>query len=116
MRHTIRVMNATPILEPLPTHSHTCESRSDQVTEFAAVRSRLLGIASRVLGRSTDAEDIVQDAWLRWQSYDRAKVVDPTAFLVTTTARLAINAKQSAHARREFAADECVNERLDMSD
>ena len=68
---------------------------------FGEVRSRLMGIAYRILGSWSEAEDVVQDAWLRWQCYDRTTVVNPTAFLVTTTTRLAINAAQCARARRE---------------
>ncbi len=74
----------------------------DQATaEFVAVRRRLFGIAYRMLGSRTEAEDIVQETWLRWQNYDRSKVVDPAAFLATTTTRLCLNALQSARARRE---------------
>ena len=54
-----------------------------------------------MLTSATEAEDIVQDVWLRWQSCDRSTVRDPTAFLVTTTTRMCINELQSAHARRE---------------
>jgi RNA polymerase sigma-70 factor (ECF subfamily) len=70
---------------------------------FAGVRPRLYGIARRVLGNATDADDVVQDAWIRWQGTDRSQVRDPVGFLVTTTARLAITAGQSAYARRELA-------------
>ena len=74
----------------------------DQAAEvFVAVRGRLFGIAYRMLGSRTEAEDIVQDVWLRWQNYDRSTVADPAAFLATTTTRLCINALQSARARRE---------------
>ncbi|MFG6201072.1 sigma-70 family RNA polymerase sigma factor [Nonomuraea sp. JJY05] len=71
------------------------------VAVFAGVRPRLFGIAYRMLASATEAEDLVQDVWLRWQAYDRATVNDPAAFLATTTTRLAINATQSARARRE---------------
>ena len=63
--------------------------------EFVAVRGRLFGIAYRMLGSSAEAEDIVQEAWLRWQMADRSAVVDPAAFLATTTTRLCLNALQS---------------------
>ncbi len=66
-----------------------------------AARPRLFGIAYRVLGSAAEAEDIVQDAWLRWQTADRAVVEEPAAFLATITTRLAINCAQSARARRE---------------
>ncbi|MCK2218665.1 RNA polymerase sigma-70 factor [Actinomadura sp. ATCC 31491] len=68
---------------------------------FAEVRPRLFGIAYRMLGSAAEAEDLVQDVWLRWQAYDRATVEHPPAFLATTITRLAINAAQSARARRE---------------
>jgi RNA polymerase sigma factor (sigma-70 family) len=69
--------------------------------DFERLRPRLIAIAHRIVGRRVDAEDVVQDAWLRWQTCDRTHVLSPTAFLVTTTTRLAINATQSARARRE---------------
>src|SRR3954468_12337218 len=70
---------------------------------FADVRPRLFGIARRVLGNASDADDVVQDAWIRWQGTDRSQVRDPVGFLVTATARLALTAGQSAHARREIS-------------
>ncbi len=68
---------------------------------FQAVRPRLFGIAYRMLGSATEADDVVQDAWLRWQGTDRTAVREPAAFLATTVTRLAINALDSARARRE---------------
>lgn len=68
---------------------------------FQAVRPRLFGIAYRMLGTATEADDVVQDAWLRWQGTDRSAVREPAAFLATTVTRLAINALDSARARRE---------------
>lgn len=76
-------------------------SLDEATATFSEVRPRLFGIAYRMLGSATDAEDVVQDTWVRWQGYDREKVRDPAAFLATTTTRLAINAGQSAHSRRE---------------
>ncbi|MDX3095574.1 RNA polymerase sigma-70 factor [Streptomyces sp. ME01-24h] len=69
--------------------------------EFHAARGCLFGIAYRMLGSVSEAEDILQDAWIRWQTCDRAKVDNPRAFLATTVTRLAINVLQSARARRE---------------
>lgn len=68
---------------------------------FESARRRLFGVAYRMLGSVADAEDVLQDAWIRWQSVDRATVREPVAFLTTMTTRLAINALQSAHTRRE---------------
>jgi len=74
------------------------------VADFESVRSRLFGIAYRVLDRVADAEDVVQDVWVRWQRADRAEVRDPIAFLTTVTTRVALNAATSARARREVSA------------
>jgi RNA polymerase sigma-70 factor (ECF subfamily) len=71
------------------------------IASFEKVRPRLFGIAYRVLGSATDANDVVQDAWIRWHRIERAEVRDSAAFLATTTTRLAINVIQSARARHE---------------
>jgi len=68
---------------------------------FAACRPRLLGIAYGLLGELTEAEDVVQDAWLRWEGADADAVRNPEAFLVTITTRLALDRLRSARARRE---------------
>lgn len=68
---------------------------------FQAARGSLFGIAYRMLGSVSEAEDVLQDAWIRWQTYDRSKVENPRAFLATTVTRLAINVLKSARARRE---------------
>jgi DNA-directed RNA polymerase specialized sigma24 family protein len=57
---------------------------------FEGMRPRLFGIARRVLRNAADADDIVQDAWLRWHGIDRSDVRDPVGFLVMMTARLAL--------------------------
>lgn len=72
---------------------------------FDTVRPRLFGIAYRVLGSPAEADDVVQDAWIRWQGTDRTKVRDAAAFLATTTTRLAINVGQSARARHETSIE-----------
>jgi RNA polymerase sigma-70 factor (ECF subfamily) len=68
---------------------------------FQAVRPRLFGIAYRMLGSASEADDVVQDAWVRWQGTDRSAVREPAAFLATTVTRLAINVLESARSRRE---------------
>jgi RNA polymerase sigma factor (sigma-70 family) len=68
---------------------------------FQAVRPRLFGIAYRVLASAPDADDVVQEAWIRWQRSDRDAVRDVDAFLAATTLRLAINVIQSARVRHE---------------
>jgi RNA polymerase sigma-70 factor, ECF subfamily len=82
---------------------------------FAGQRRRLFGIAYRVLGNWTDAEDVVQDVWLRWQGCDRGTVRHPAAFLATTTTRMAINASQSARVRRETSVGDWPSEPVDTS-
>ncbi|MEU8327723.1 RNA polymerase sigma factor SigJ [Micromonospora sp. NPDC048839] len=82
---------------------------------FGAVRPRLFGIAYRMLGSVAEAEDVVQEAWLRWQQTDRSQVRDPTGFLVTTTSRLALNAATSARARRELYPGPWLPEPVDTA-
>ena len=73
----------------------------DGLSAFLRLRPRLFGIAYGMLGSVVEAEDIVQDVWLRWQTAHRGRVRDAAAFLVTTATRLAINVMQSARSRRE---------------
>jgi RNA polymerase sigma-70 factor (ECF subfamily) len=77
------------------------ETLEDAAATFLAFQDRLHSIAFRILDDGAAAEDIVQDAWLRWQTCDRSVVLDPPAFLTTTTKRLCLNALQSARARHE---------------
>jgi RNA polymerase sigma-70 factor, ECF subfamily len=81
---------------------------------FEAVRPRLFGIAYRTLESAADADDVVQDAWIRWQGADRNGVRDAAAFLATTTKRLALNVAQSARARRETSIDPWAAEPVDV--
>ncbi len=68
---------------------------------FTALRPRLFSIAYRMLGTRADAEDVVQDAWLRWQGSDASAVQSAEAWLVTTVTRLAIDRLRAAKAQRE---------------
>jgi len=85
----------------------------DGLAAFLSVRPRLFGIAYRMLGSAAEAEDIVQDVWVRWQMADRSVVRDAAAFLATTTTRLAINVMQSAHSRRETCVGPWLPEPVD---
>lgn len=73
----------------------------DAVSAFEQCRGRLFGIAYRLLGSAADAEDVLQDAWIRWQSTQHEDVREPAAFLATITTRLSMNTLQSAYSRRE---------------
>ncbi|MEV5874823.1 RNA polymerase sigma-70 factor [Streptomyces sp. NPDC052101] len=75
---------------------------ADTATDvFEDHRPLLMGVAYRMLGRVADAEDVVQDAWLRWSGADRAKVREPRAYLVRITTRLAIDRLRQVQARGE---------------
>ncbi|WP_306317612.1 MULTISPECIES: RNA polymerase sigma factor SigJ [unclassified Streptomyces] len=71
------------------------------IDDFEEHRPVLMGVAYRMLGRVADAEDVVQDAWLRWNRADRAEVREPRAYLVRITTRLAIDRLRQVQARRE---------------
>ncbi|SEM46990.1 RNA polymerase sigma-70 factor [Streptacidiphilus jiangxiensis] len=75
--------------------------QSEAERAFAEHRRLLQGVAYRVLGSVADAEDVVQDAWLRWSRVDAATVDDPEGYLVRTATRLAIDRLRSAQVRRE---------------
>ncbi|WP_367136658.1 MULTISPECIES: RNA polymerase sigma-70 factor [Streptomyces] len=68
---------------------------------FEEHRSVLTGVAYRMLGRVTDAEDVVQETWLRWSGADRGDVRDPRGYLVRVTTRLAVDRLRQVQARRE---------------
>jgi len=87
----------------------------DRLAAFVGVRSRLFGIARRMLGNAAEAEDIVQDVWLRWQTANRSVVRDPDAFLTTAATRLAINRTKSACSRREVCVGTGLPEPVDTS-
>ena len=90
-------------------------AHDDGLSAFAPVRPRLFGIAYRMLGSAAEAEDIVQDVWLRWQSMNRSTVENPPAYLAKTTTRLCINVAQSAHTRRETYVGTWLPEPVDTS-
>src|SRR5262245_52728337 len=81
-----------------PVNAH---AMSDPAADFEPHRRRLVGLAYRMLGSMADAEDAVQETYLRWHRVDREKVSDPRAFLMTTTTRICLDMVTSARARRE---------------
>ncbi len=82
---------------------------------FTSLRPRLFGIAYRMLSSASEAEDLVQEVWLRWQKTDRAAVANAAAFLATATTRLAVNQLQSARARHETYIGPWLPEPVDTS-
>ncbi|BBK43416.1 DNA-directed RNA polymerase sigma-70 factor [Allostella vacuolata] len=68
---------------------------------FEAHRPRLVRLAYRMLGSMAEADDVVQEAWLRWRRVDPAAVAEPAAYLHRTVTRLCLDAMKSARARRE---------------
>lgn len=76
----------------------------DPTTTFDTLRPRLQGIAYRMLGSVAEAEDVVQDAWLRWHGTDRDAIDNAEAWLVSVTTRLAIDHLRAAKLQREHYA------------
>ncbi len=68
---------------------------------FVAHRSLLFTVAYEVLGSADDAEDVVQETWLRWAAVDRAEVRDPRAYLVRITTRQSLNRLRTMSRRKE---------------
>lgn len=77
---------------PLPDHG---------TQTFETHRPRLVRLAYRMLGSVAEAEDVVQDAWLRWQQTDQSKVESAPAFLSRIVTRLCLDVMKSARSRRE---------------
>jgi RNA polymerase sigma factor (sigma-70 family) len=77
------------------------ERDPDSLTTFNEYRNLLFSIAYRMLGTVADAEDMLQDAFIRWQQAPRDEIRSPKAFLVTIVSRLCINQLRSARVQRE---------------
>jgi RNA polymerase sigma-70 factor, ECF subfamily len=71
-----------------------------EAAAFEAQRPRLARLAYRMLGRVSEAEDVVQDAWLRWQGAERAEIADPAAWLVRAATRLCLDRLRAEKTRR----------------
>ena len=103
------------VTDSLDVEPGSAEDLEQAAAVFTSVRPRLFGIAYRMLSSVTEAEDLVQEVWLRWQTCDRSAVVNPAAFLATTATRLAINELQSARVRRETYVGPWLPEPVDTS-
>ena len=84
-----------------------------RLAAFQAQRSSLVALAYRMLGDVARAEDMVQEAWLRWQDV-REAVASPRAYLLTTVTRLCLNELDSARSRREESRSDRLPEPLDL--
>jgi RNA polymerase sigma-70 factor (ECF subfamily) len=80
----------------------TITAGPSDVADFEAHRRALTGLAYRMLGSRAEAEDVVQDAYLRWHASDRAAIDEPRRYLGTVVTRLCLDRMKSARARREF--------------
>jgi RNA polymerase sigma-70 factor (ECF subfamily) len=95
---------------------HEGVSRVSTIAEldvFERERPRLVGLAYRITGSRTDADDVVQDAWMRWERTDRAAIERPAAWLTTVTSRLALDRLKAAHRSRETYVGPWLPEAVD---
>ena len=100
----------------MPPESFTNVSSLESATAvFLDSRPLLFGVAYRMLGTVAEAEDVVQETWLRWQTADRSGVLEPVAYLVSVATRIAINIAKSAHSRRETYIGPWLPEPVDTS-
>ena len=74
---------------------------NDAAATFEDHRRLLVGAAYRLLGSHSDAEDVVQEAWIRWSTVDPSTIDEPRAYLLTITTRLALNRLRQLRTRRE---------------
>lgn len=95
---------------------HTDADLDGALEVFLAERTRLFRVARRVTGDIGSAEDVVQEAWMRWQRTDRSAITNPAAFLTTATTHLAINVIQSARHRHEAPTDSPLATLVDAQD
>lgn len=83
---------------------------------FDAQRPRLFALAYRMLGTRADADDLVHECWLRWNAADRSAIDAPAAWLTTVMARLCLDQRKSARARREAYVGPWLPEPLPTED
>src|SRR5438445_2500639 len=87
--------------------------RMDSATEgFVAHRNLLFTVAYEMLGSAADAEDVLQEAWLRWAEVDHSQVLDPRAYLIRVVTRQALNQMRTLSRRREDYVGEWLPEPL----
>jgi RNA polymerase sigma-70 factor (ECF subfamily) len=93
----------------------TAPPSTERVAAFEACRRDLVTLAYRMLGDVGRAEDVVQEAWLRWSTHD-VEVRSPKAYLVTIVTRLCLNELDSARARREESREDRLPEPVALDD
>jgi len=76
-------------------------SPTADLSAFTTLRPRLFALAYRMLGTRADADDVVQDAWLRWSATERSSIVSPEAYLVTVATRLALDRLRESSRERD---------------
>ena len=106
---------SSPVTAAWRVEDPTSGPYEDGLSTFLRVRPRLFGIVYWMLRSAAEAEDVVQDVWVRWQTTDHSQVRDADAFLVTTARRLAINVMQSARARRVTYVGSSIPDPVDAS-
>jgi RNA polymerase sigma-70 factor (ECF subfamily) len=89
------------LLSDAPDAVEVVADAADAAEVFAAERPRLVGLVYRMTGSVADAEDVVQEAWFRWQRTDLATIRRPAAWLTTVTSRLALDRLRAQRRRRE---------------
>ncbi len=97
------------------------DARPPAAEEVEPHRRRLFGLAYRMLGSAAEAEDVVQETFLRWASADRATVDNPAGWLTTVCSRLCVDRLRSAHRRREeyvgpWLPEPLITEEADAAD
>ncbi|WP_102888458.1 RNA polymerase sigma factor SigJ [Phaeobacter inhibens] len=88
----------------------TAQMKDTGTNAFLTARPRLFAAAYRMLGSVTDAEDVLQDAYLRWQSAPQGEVLDTTGYLMRITTRLCLDQLKSARKQRETYPGEWLPE------
>ena len=86
------------------------------IETFESNRSFLVALATKITGNSAAAEDLVNEAFLRWEKLDHEEIKNPRAMLATIVSRLAINEKNSARARREVLFEPRILSEMDFGD
>ncbi|MGN6318286.1 sigma-70 family RNA polymerase sigma factor [Trinickia sp.] len=84
------------------------QEEKDKISSFEAARARLTSIAYRMLGSRAEAEDIVQDAWLKWHAAAQGELRTPLAWLTTVTTRLAIDRIRRLQSEQTVRTSECL--------